>query len=492
MGSGSWPTLISLVSALGSFLFGLDIGYIASILECPSFKRDVGHLDAWQDPHSRIAGATTGFIVGVFSIGCILSAFPMCSAFFLDSWGRKSSISFGTCVFLVGCVLQACSMSVFQFILGRLIAGFSIGLLSTVVPLYQSELSAPSMRGALVSLNNLLITSGILFATWLNFILVGRDGGWRLSIYLQAGPAIVLIVGTWFMPRSPRWLIQKGLASEALEVLKSLRSCEAEARQEFDEIMQSNNVSIASEPTWSELFKGRSGRLLAVGISMQLLQQFTGINAFMYFGPRIFQLSGLDPFLLQTLTVAVNFLATFPAIFLADRCGRRCLLSFSALGMGLSCLAMAAAGNSFLHKTSDGVYQSSNTVAPKLVTAMAFAFITNFAYGWGPIVWVYCAELFPLRYRSRCFGITTTANWAGNYMIAQLTPMMLNRVEFNTFLVFGFFSFLALILARWLPETKGVMLEKVGELFDTKFGVPSEKWSSISPGSGYGAAARIC
>jgi len=466
-----YATLVAFFSTIGAFLFGLDIGYIAPILVSASFKRDVGHLKNWNDPKSEIDSKTAGFIVGIFSIGCIFAAFPVCSAYFLDKWGRRSSITLGSAVFLVGCVLQAASASMAQFITGRFIAGLSIGLLSTVVSLYQSELAPAAHRGALTSLYQLGITFGILVACGLDYIFVRTDGGWRIAIALQAVPAIILIIGTSIMPRSPRWLVQQGRDAEALEVLQALRSSFDEAKSELDGIKDNHQAAQAQgEPRWAELCSGRLRSLLAVGMSIQLLQQFCGMNAFMYFGPIIFQKAGRDPFVYQTLMSVVNFLATFPALYVVDKYGRRCLAVWGGAGMMITCLMMGSVSltqSAGLNKTDIAASSYTSSV----VVAMCFCFVSIFATSWGPMAWVYCSEMFPLKHRSRCLGLTTTANWVGNYFIAQLTPVMLSTFGFSTFYVFAFFSWLCLSLGLWLPETKGLMLERVGELFDAKFGV---------------------
>jgi len=196
--------LAAVVASMGAFLFGLDIGYIAPILECASFKRDVAHLPNWHDPQSEIPSGTVGFIVGIFSLGCILTSMPFVSSYFLDAWGRRASIIFGTLVFLVGCVIQAQSMSVTVILVGRLVAGGSIGLLSSVVPLYQAEMAPTSMRGTLTSLYQFMITAGIFAAAFADSALVFRDGGWRVAIWLQAAPACCILVAMPFLPRSPR------------------------------------------------------------------------------------------------------------------------------------------------------------------------------------------------------------------------------------------------------------------------------------------------
>merc|ERR1711972_562187 len=289
-------------------------------------------------------------------------------------------------------------------------------------------------------------------------------------------PAAVLIAGMFFLPRSPRWLVQKGMRKEALKVLLTIRTeeeAEIEEREIFEEIQKSREEG---DPTWSELFHGRVARLLLLGITLQLLQQLVGMNAFMYFGPKIFKSIGFSKNLFTTINNLVNFLSTIPAVFLADRVGRRSLMLWSAVGMTLACGLMGLMGLLYVTKIEpdpavpgdEGAWSVSNGTAGWVIAISAFFFVANFAFGFGPIVWVYCAEIFPLRYRARSLGITTVANWTGNFIIAQFTPMLLDAVQFNTFFVFGAFCLVGVVLSAWLPETKGVRMEKIQCQFDDK------------------------
>mmetsp|Transcript_155374 Transcript_155374/g.286356 ORF Transcript_155374/g.286356 Transcript_155374/m.286356 type:complete len:504 (-) Transcript_155374:54-1565(-) len=480
----NFAIFISVFSALGGLLFGLDVGYIAAIIECASFKRDVVHLKNWNDPQAQVSGSISGFVVGIFSLGCIIASFPVFSAYFLDTWGRKASLCLGTLVFSVGAILQAAAFSTTQMLTGRLIAGLSIGLLSNVVALYQSELSPASMRGSLTSIYQLMITVGIFTASFLNWMLVEGENGWRLAILVQLVPASALLLGMLCLPRSPRWLVNRGHFEEARDVLKSLRDSDAEADDEFQEIVASvEAVKIFGEPLWTELFEGRVAKLAALGIALALLSQLCGMNAFMYFGPRIFAAAGFAPVRFQMLITGVNVVATFPAIILADRCGRTALLMWGALGMTIASIIMGATGNSAFSKTSLGGLASDSTVAPKIIMVCVIVFCASFAASWGAMVWVYCAEIFPLKHRSRCMGLTTTAIWSGNYIIAQFTPMLLESIGFSTFYIFAAFSFIGLLLSLWIPETKGVLLEHINRLFDEKFGV-EDTMHSINSGMG--------
>merc|ERR1719436_766547 len=175
---------------------------------------------------------------------------------------------------------------------------------------------------------------------------------------------------------------------------------------------------------------------MVLGVTLQLLQQLVGINAFMYFGPKIFESIGFSKNVFTTINNFVNFASTFPAVLLADRAGRGKLMLWSAVGMTLACGVMGTTGLLFVSKAPGAdSFTVSNTGAGWVIAVSAFFFVFNFAYGFGPIVWVYCAEIFPLRYRARCIGVCTMANWVGNFIIAQFTPMLLEAIEFTPMLL---------------------------------------------------------
>uniref|UniRef100_A0A7S2NMR1 Hexose transporter 1 n=1 Tax=Zooxanthella nutricula TaxID=1333877 RepID=A0A7S2NMR1_9DINO len=411
----------------------------------------------------------------------MVTACPFVSSYFLESLGRKVSIMVGSIVFIIGSVVQAAAWTSAQLLVGRFVAGMSIGLLSSVIVLYQSELAPASLRGALSTLYQLGITFGILLAAFIDQLLVDREEGWRVVMGIICIPAVMLIIGMIFLPRSPRWLVSKGKRKEALKVLLSIRA-EEEAVAEEEEIFQEIERSKKEgEPRWVELFQGRVARLLILGVTLQLLQQLVGMNAFMYFGPKIFSAIGFSKNKFTTITNFVNFLSTFPAVVLADRAGRRQLMLWSSIGMTLSCVVMGIMGLMYVTQVppnpaipgDEGKWEVTDASAGWAIAVSVFFFVFNFAFGFGPIVWVYCAEIFPLRYRARSLGVTTVANWVGNFIIAQFTPVLLAGVQFNTFFIFGFFCLMGVFLSAWLPETKGVALEKIQELFDNKAGFKS-------------------
>jgi SP family sugar:H+ symporter-like MFS transporter len=353
----------------------------------------------------------------------------------------------------------------------------------------------------MTSTYQLMLTVGIFVAALSGLSLLSAPGGWRTAIRLQMIPATITLVLMPFLPRSPRWLVQQGRLQEAIDVLVRLRGKD-NALAEFQGIKDDSDESKRTGlPKWSEVFTGRIGRLVAIGSALQFLKQFVGMTAIMYFSPRIFgSLMQFETRLnfFQTVTNGINVVATLPALYFADKAGRRLMLAVGGMGMCVSSLIMAVLGLSFLHRSSaEGEHEvgyhsyliwdgkgwkylafpfeirGSDSLAFTVSTVMVlcvFVFVVTFASTWGPMVWVYCCEIFPLKYRGRCIGVTTTTNWVGNFLITLLTPIALDRFGSGTFFIFSFFAFLSFLIGMWIPETQGLMLEDIAKVFDQRFG----------------------
>jgi len=472
--AGSRAGCVAVFAALGGFLFGLDIGYISGVEEMASFADDINGGEPLTD-------ATQGFITGAFSIGAVATAFPPVAGAIIDRLGRKLAISSGGALFCIGALIQALSSDLVQMDVGRALAGASIGILSTNVPVYQSEVAAPRRRGACVALYQLAITVGITVAFWLNWALSAVPNGWRISILAQLLPGGCLALGMLAMPRSPRWLISKGRVGEARAALVWLRGGAAVDSGAVDEELAAakaeaeREAAAATELRWSDFCRGTMSRLAPLGVLLQLLQQLCGMNAFMYYGPRIFALIqsggegeagddgerrsvGEASFLFTGVNGVVMVLSTLPGVFLVDRLGRCKLLRLSAAGMGVSCLVLGVTGTTCIENHGCGIAASG----------AIFFFVFNFAYGWGPVVWIYCSEMFPLLHRSRATGLTTMANWAGNFCLAFFPPLLISAIGYGTFFVFAAFCGAGFALACWLPETKGKSLEEIATMFDER------------------------
>jgi sugar porter (SP) family MFS transporter len=445
--------VVALFSSLGGFLFGVDIGYISGVEVMASFR-------------------------AIFALGALAAASPPASEALMRAMSRRSALVAGAATFCVGAIIQGLSFNVPAVLVGRFVSGASIGVLSTNVPVYMSELAAADERGKLVAFYQLAITLGIMMAFWFSFFLQDAPHGWRISVLAQLLPGAVLAIGMTGMPDSPCGLVAQKRRGEALKVLQEIRPEGADVDLELREIEAAHAEEMATgEATWAQFCSGPVAKIGAVGVTSMLLQQLGGMNVFMFYGPRVCEAIGLSGFLFTAIAGMVNFLATFPAILLVDRYGRARLLQFSAVGMMVSCFGLAMVGN-FAMVCTPGEEQCAiqSPLAKYTAAGCIFFFIANFAYGWGPVPWVLCSEIFPMKYRAKGVGLTTSMSWLGTFIIGYFPPMLISSIGFNTFWVFFAFNSAALGFALWLPETRGRSLDQVTAVFYRKFerGEPSK------------------
>jgi len=307
--------------------------------------------------------------------------------------------------------------------------------------------------------------------------LSSSSASWRIPLGLQIVPALILAIGIPFFPFSPRWLMAQGRESEALSVLMKLRSSSQRAVLiEYNEIKQ----EIAAEQeqsvqSYAQLFRFPLRRRLILGLGIQILQQLTGINSIMYYAPEIFKqagLSGQRAALLATgINGCVNVLATIPAILFLDKWGRRFILIAGGILMSLSMLTigsiMGIHGYTLFNSTTDmiEVIIPSQTASYTMII-FVYVFVAAFASSWGPTTWLYCTEIFPLSMRAKGTSLTTAAIWATNCLVSFLVPVLLERITYGTYLIFGIFCFIMSgLVFLFYPETKGRSLEDMDLVF---------------------------
>ncbi|KAJ1945958.1 hypothetical protein FBU59_002161 [Linderina macrospora] len=468
MGKNSQAYFVGGISALGGLLFGYDIGVMSSILE----------MDQWKEYFNHPGSTGVGVITSILTAGCFVGS--LCAGYLADKLSRKRTIMGASLIFILGAVIQCASQNRGMLITGRFIAGLGVGTLSMVVPVYQSEVAPASIRGRLVSLQQWSITWGILIAFWIDYgcHFIKSNASWRVPIAIQMVPAVILFVAMFFIPYSPRWLVDHDRFDEARTCLARLRAGGDEndpaVAEELEEIKEAVRIERETAVrSYAELAKYPIRRRVILGVVIQALQQLTGINVIMYFAPSIFKQSGLSSdnasLLAQGINGVINMLATIPAILWIDRWGRRKTLMIGSLMCGATYFVQAVATGATQNKEtlSDG---SVDLHLPKgvsyLVIAMVYLFVISFAASWGPCGWIYPAEIFPMHIRSRASSIATASNWLFNFIVGLVAPILIKKITWGLDLIFAIIMFLAIfIIYIFFPETKNRSLEEMEVIF---------------------------
>ncbi|GAB5036195.1 mfs sp sugar:h+ symporter [Nannochloropsis oceanica] len=457
--------VIANITALSGLLFGYDIGGSGGTFEMAGFRNHFNWPALGDKSDPAWVANQQGWITAMFSLGCIVGSMP--SGALTDFLGRKKCIILLSFIFSVGAIIQLVPRDYAMLLAGRFLSGIGVGGLSMAATLYQSETAPSQVRGLVVSIQQLSITGGILLAGALNVGLQHWEEGWRISYGGKGFFSILLMFLMLFLPESPRWLVAHGKSEEAKAALLRIRQ-EEEVEGELAAIESAVESEARMEKgAWKDLVA--PGEYMwyrtMLGFGIQLLQQFSGINAVMYFAPVIFKkFLASNMAIVANLAVAlVNYLSTFLALYLVDKAGRRVLLVLGGLGMALFTGLFALFTSAAFH------YETDKRIAGAVIACTAL-YVMNFAYSWGPLAWVVAAEIFPQRLRGKGMTITTLANWITNFCIAKAVPVMILPANFNLWGTFLFFACLCLFMAAFvlfgLPETKGVPLENMEALFD--------------------------
>jgi SP family galactose:H+ symporter-like MFS transporter len=433
-------------AALGGLLFGLDQGFIANSLET---IRKVYGLDIKGAEHYSSIMATGGVI------GALLSGI------FARYMGRKRSMVLSGFIFCAASLVSAFLPPMSILSTCRFFLGFAIGIASFIVPLYLSETAPASIRGAMGTLFQLLITIGIFLISVTNVLIakwiVSPEKALPLMFTVIVLFAGLMFAGSLFLPESPRWLMLRGRKDQAMAVLRKTLNTPEDIQREIKDIegtLGNHGVQM------SILFKGYFIKILLVGILLQMFQQLVGINVMIYYAPTIFGYAGLTGIIAMMTVPTVNVLFTFPAIRLVEKWGRKKLLYTGSLFM---LIAMVAAGIVFsmIGNQSDPAMIGA---APKTILLVAVIFyIFGFAVSWGPVAWLICSEIFPLQGRELGMTVTTMVNWtfAGLLMDNALTFMQIHG-NASIFFLFAVFCALSVaFVAAFVPETRGVTLEQI-------------------------------
>lgn len=442
---------IALAAAFGGFLFGYDTAVISGTI---GFVKSKFALDTVMEGWF-VSSALVGCIAGVAFAGEVS-----------DRFGRKKSLIASGLLFSISAIGCAICASHTELIIYRLLGGVGVGVASMLSPLYISEVSPANIRGRMVALYQFAITLGILCAYFGNALLLGNidstsftEGSllhtifvaevWRSMFGSEAIPALLFFGAMFLVPESPRWYASKNRNEEAGIVLAKINGHEV-AKNE----LRSIKAAIEKEEgaSWSALMHSGIKVAVFVGVALALLSQFTGINAIIYYGPRIMEEAGLklnDALGGQVVIGTVNFLATVYAILKIDKFGRKKLMKGGITGMFVSLIAV-------------GILFFFNQTQGYLLIIFILTFITSFAIGYGPVIWVLLSEIYPTKVRGRAMSVATLSVWVGTAIIGQIVPWMLDTLTpAGTFLVFALCCLPVPFILKSVPETKGMSLEDI-------------------------------
>ena len=427
--------LIFFLGALGGLLYGYDMGVISGAL---LFIKDDIPLNSF----------TEGLVVASMLVGAIFGSGA--SGPMSDRLGRRLVVFIIAIIYIVGALILALAPSMPVLVIGRLVIGLAVGGSTAIVPVYLSEMAPTEQRGSLSSLNQLMITIGILSSYLINYAFTPIEG-WRWMLGLAVLPSLILLIGVAFMPESPRWLLEHKSEKAARDVMK-LTFKDSEIDKEIADMKEINAIS---ESTWNVLKSPWLRPTLIIGSVFALLQQIIGINAIIYYAPTIFSKAGLGnaTSILGTVGIGtVNVLITIVAIMIIDKIDRKRLLVIGNIGMVASLLIMA------ILVWTVGIQSSA-----WIMVACLTLFIIFFGFTWGPVLWVMLPELFPMRARGAATGIAALVLSIGSLLVAQLFPILTDVLSVEqVFLIFAAIGVCALIFViKYLPETRGRSLEEI-------------------------------
>lgn len=447
---------LSVVAALGGFLFGYDTAVISGTIA--QVTEQFG-LDALQQGW-YVGCALIGSIIGVLFAG-ILS----------DKLGRKSTMILSAILFSTSAIGCAVSTDFNQLVIYRIIGGVGIGVVSIISPLYISEVAVAQYRGRLVSLYQLAVTIGFLGAYLVNYQLLGYSMSnpdvstgwwnmvfvsevWRGMLGMETLPAIMFFIIIFFIPESPRWLILKGKEKKATNILERIYTSSKEALFQLTETK--SVLSSESKSEWKLLLQPGIRKAVIIGVCIAMLGQFMGVNAVLYYGPSIFEnagLSGGDSLFYQVLVGLVNTLTTVLALVIIDKVGRKKLVYYGVSGMVISLILIA----------TYFIYGESWGISSIFLLIFFLFYVFCCAVSICAVVFVLLSEMYPTRVRGLAMSIAGFALWIGTYLIGQLTPWMLqNLTPAGTFILFAIMCVpYMLIVWKLVPETTGKSLEEI-------------------------------
>ncbi|KAK0671869.1 general substrate transporter [Cercophora samala] len=482
-------------AAIGGALFGFDISSLSGTLGTQAYKR------YFNNPVSYTQGGITASMPAGSLLGSLVSSF------LADKYSRKVALQVSCVLWIIGSILMTAAQNVAMLCIGRVVCGFSVGIASAIVPVYQSEIAPKEIRGRVVSLQQWAITWGILIQYFIQFGAAHGTGGgpsdpdqptaaFRIPWGVQMVPAVILFVGLFFFPYSPRWLASKDRWEEALQVLANLHG-NGDVRhpkvlaqyQEIEDALQFEREQAVS--SFKALIEPRMLKRVALGMSIQMWSQLCGMNIMMYYIVYIMEGAQIaSPLATASIQYVINVVMTLPAILFLDKWGRRPSLIFGSFGM-MTWLFISGALQQYYGQPNTDETRTpdngditwiviNNRPVSSAIVSCSYLFVATFATTWGPVSWTYPAEIFPSKIRAKAVSLSTSANWFWNMVLAFAVPPLLWNISYKMYYIFAAFNGAAFIhMALMAPETKGFTLEEMDEVFDS--GRPA--WKKFNRGS---------
>lgn len=433
---------ISVISALGGLLFGFDISVISGALP---FITPYFHLSEWGK----------GFAVSSLYLGCMAGC--LIAGSISERYGRKPGLMLSALLFGISAIGVGLSDQLFWFVFFRIIGGLGVGMASMLSPMYIAEISPASIRGRMVSVNQLTIVVGILATYYVNYLLASGPQGWRWMFACGVIPSLLFLIGMCFVPESPRWLVKKGRAEKGKKVLQKIGG-EPYADAVIGQISNTLSTGRASGKfQWSLVFNRKLLPVLVIGVVLAVYQQFCGINVVFFYAPDIFARTGasVQSQLLQTVAIgAVNLVFTIIAMWLVERAGRRGLMLFGSLALAACYVAIGF----LLHDLA------GNGLWLLILVLLAIA---SYAVSLAPVTWVLISEIFPNRIRSEGVAIATFFLWLACYVLTLTFPVIMKRFGgYTAFWIYAGVCVLGFLFVYFrVRETRGKTLEELENFF---------------------------
>ncbi|CAL9078305.1 unnamed protein product [Musa textilis] len=462
-----------LVASSGGLIFGYDIGISGGITSMDTFLQRFFPKVYHKEKHAVSSNQYCEFnsqLLTTFTSSLYLAALvaSFVASAVTRAFGRRISMLGGGLIFLGGAAINGGAKDVAMLIIGRILLGIGVGFANQQsVPLYLSEMAPAKLRGMLNIAFQLMITIGIFIANLVNYATNKIEGGWgwRLSLGLAAVPAIIITVGSLFLPDTPNSLIERGHNEQAMSMLRKIRGTD-DVKAEYDDLVAASEDSQVIRHPWSTLLRSKYRPQLCMSLLIPTFQQLTGINVVMFYAPVLFKTLGFgnDASLMSAvISGLVNVVATFVSIITVDKVGRRALFLQGGVQMVISQILVGTLIGIKFGTTGEG--ELSKTYAVSVVVCIC-VFVTAFAWSWGPLGWLVPSEIFPLEVRSAAQSINVSVNMFFTFVVAQIFLPLLCHLKFGLFYFFAAWEVaMTVFIALFLPETKNMPIEEMAQVW---------------------------